>query len=231
LGPAVTNWSEEEAQRGRDKADAEAARLRRNLDDRRLELHKRCAVDICGQQQEAANAVVRWEQKAAVAERRLRGLLLLDTVLRREKVALGELLAGKLNEQLTPWLQALRGRETKLVLDEGGSTIVAVETQGESGLVSLPIEAHSQGLREQIVLALRLALAVHAAQQQPSGKLPLVLDDPFTQSDSDRRQALAQLLEEATPHLQILFVTCHDDPFPKGAVGMRTLVRGRPAPQ
>lgn len=65
----------------------------------------------------------------------------------------------------------------------------------------------SGGVRDQLALAIRLALARFLAQ--PGDPLPLLLDDPFARYDDDRfRRAMTVLLDEAPGH-QIVLLTCH----------------------
>ncbi len=84
------------------------------------------------------------------------------------------------------------------LLDQDGRAWSAAEQQGRL----------SQGVRDRIYLAVRLALADYCS---PEGDpLPLILDDPFATSDDERAAAgLRFLLEEVTPRHQVLLLTCH----------------------
>jgi len=77
-------------------------------------------------------------------------------------------------------------------------------TDGES----LPLDVLSQGTREAVFLALRLALA--AAFARRGALLPLVLDDVLVNFDNRRAKAAAEVLRDFcyTGH-QILLFTCH----------------------
>lgn len=64
----------------------------------------------------------------------------------------------------------------------------------------------SRGVRDQLVLAVRLALARFLAR--PGDPLPLLLDDPFAHYDDVRfRRGMSVLAEEASGH-QIILLTC-----------------------
>jgi len=65
----------------------------------------------------------------------------------------------------------------------------------------------SRGTAEQVYLALRLALAVEAAQ---SSSLPLLLDDLFVNFDRLRLRAAAKLLVELAEERQLILFTCHE---------------------
>jgi hypothetical protein len=74
---------------------------------------------------------------------------------------------------------------------------------------SLPIELLSTGAREQLFLALRLALVTRYAREGKS--LPLVLDDVLVNFDAQRaRAAAATMLEFAAAGHQLILFTCHE---------------------
>jgi hypothetical protein len=156
------------------------------------------------------------EIETARHEARLRGLTLLDAAIQAERARLSRDLAGPLNEKLGPWLSQLRGKETTLAFDEAGSRIENVLTKDGDSTISLPFSEHSEGLKEQVAFALRLLLATRVASHLPSKRLPVVLDDPFTQSDASRRGGLGEVLQDAAQTLQLLFVTCHGAPHVDG---------------
>ena len=54
-----------------------------------------------------------------------------------------------------------------------------------------------------------------ASKKLKSQKLPLILDDPLTQSDTNRRDGLWRVLRQASQFLQIVFVTCHETHLPE----------------
>ncbi len=71
----------------------------------------------------------------------------------------------------------------------------------------IDIGALSDGTRDQLYLALRLATLEHfAAGHDP---LPLVLDDVFIHFDDDRAKAALEVLGTFAEHTQILFFTHH----------------------
>lgn len=84
--------------------------------------------------------------------------------------------------------------------------VLFVDTkQGER----LSVDVLSRGTREQLFLALRLALVDLYARR---GKLmPLVLDDVLVNFDTRRTRVAAELLcDFATEHRQLLLFTCHE---------------------
>jgi uncharacterized protein YhaN len=73
---------------------------------------------------------------------------------------------------------------------------------------TLRIEHLSGGTREQLFLAIRLAMIEHFSQQ--GVELPIVLDDILVNFDEQRtRAAIEELLRQTGDNQQILFFTCH----------------------
>lgn len=97
----------------------------------------------------------------------------------------------------------------------------------------LTLSQLSRGTRDQVALALRLAL-IHE-QKQSFGHVPLVLDDVFIASDDVRANAAVQLLVEiAEQGQQIVFFTCQKDVrelFLRYHVDVRTFGVEIPAPK
>ena len=196
-------------------------RLETELAEKRAELRLHCEQDPQKELNDLAFEIEMREAEIMRHEARLRGIAVLDAALEAERHRLGRELSTPLNKFLSPWLSELRGRETHLEFDENGGRITGIRTtsmdDSENGSTHvLPFGSHSGGMQEQTALVLRLILARLAAQKLPSQRLPIVLDDPLTQTDTIRRQGLWRVLREASEHLQILFVTCHESHLPQG---------------
>ena len=63
----------------------------------------------------------------------------------------------------------------------------------------------SQGARDQLYFAMRVAMARHLSQNV---KLPLFLDDPFVNFDDDRLQITRGILDHLKDQHQVIMVTC-----------------------
>jgi hypothetical protein len=88
-------------------------------------------------------------------------------------------------------------------LDE--DVLLVDDAQGSS----LPLEVLSRGGREQLFLALRLALAACFARR--GAALPIVLDDVLVNFDSARAKAAVAVLRDfAADGNQVLVFTCHE---------------------
>ncbi|MFW5814600.1 MAG: AAA family ATPase [Spirochaetota bacterium] len=72
----------------------------------------------------------------------------------------------------------------------------------------LDYELLSQGTRDMVALAVRLALAETALAD---GEAPLLLDDPLVDMDPERRAAAAGAIAEYASRHQVVLFTCHPD--------------------
>lgn len=110
-------------------------------------------------------------------------------ILARAKVYLSRLSGERYDNIWTPI-----GQRTLCVDDADGNT--------------LRIEHLSGGTREQLFLAIRLAMIEHFTDQ--GVELPIVLDDILVNFDEQRtRAAIEELLRQTGDNQQILFFTCH----------------------
>ncbi|WP_409294821.1 AAA family ATPase [Peribacillus sp. SCS-26] len=97
-------------------------------------------------------------------------------------------------------------------LTEGSYTAIhmkdessGVLLQHKSGLMYEASEV-SRGTAEQAYTAIRLALALHASQEE---SFPIIIDDGFVNFDQKRTERVLALLEELKDEHQIIFFTCH----------------------
>jgi uncharacterized protein YhaN len=77
-----------------------------------------------------------------------------------------------------------------------------------TGKIALDAELLSQGTRGSLALATRLSLAELYLEQMQG---LLILDDPFTDMDPDRRHAAGRCLGDFAKQRQVIFFTCHPD--------------------
>jgi recombinational DNA repair ATPase RecF len=214
MGAVVTNEVLARLEREAKELREEQHRLEKEVGAKRAELRMHCEQDPQTEMERLEFEITAREQEIEKHEARLRGVAILEGALEAERHRLGRAIAGPLNEYLSPWLSELREKPTRVEFDENTGRIMGVQTQtttpqGVSTHV-LPFASHSGGMQEQTALALRLILAQAAAKKLKSRKLPLILDDPLTQSDTNRRAGLWRVLREASQYLQIVFVTCHE---------------------
>jgi uncharacterized protein YhaN len=65
----------------------------------------------------------------------------------------------------------------------------------------------SAGARDQVYLAIRLALAAYFSE--PGNPVPLILDDPLVTSDDERFATVMAFLAERAADRQVVLLTCH----------------------
>ncbi|MCA9060273.1 MAG: DUF4332 domain-containing protein, partial [Planctomycetaceae bacterium] len=147
----------------------------------------------------------------------------------------------RLKQRVDPEILSLASRYVRRLTQEECTGIVASEqrttllVQTRHQVEPMTISQLSRGTRDQLALALRLALI--RTRDRRCGHVPLVLDDVFITSDDVRASEVARLLTElAEDGQQILFFTCqHDvsDVFSRFGADIRTfghVMEAAPAP-
>jgi uncharacterized protein YhaN len=109
-------------------------------------------------------------------------------------------------QEASGYLERLTGGRYRRVWTRlGEQALVVDDGQGRS----LKVEVLSRGTREQLFLALRLALVSSFARR--GVRLPLVLDDVLVNFDAGRAKAAAVVLRDfARGGNQVLIFTCHE---------------------
>lgn len=74
----------------------------------------------------------------------------------------------------------------------------------------LPFPSLSHGAQEQVVVLLRLAIAVLVSETEPN---LVLIDDRLVNADSVRMKRLCLIIEEAAKSCQIVIATCNDTPY------------------
>jgi DNA repair exonuclease SbcCD ATPase subunit len=153
---------------------------------------------------------------------RAEAVKLLRQVLAEEQQKAERRFVAPVKERVDRWLGALVGD------DRGGVTlnerleVVGLDGArpghgGDPGAVT-DFEALSSGMREQLGLLVRLALARVLAGD---GTLPVIIDDGVVHTDAVRFQRLLSVLEDAAGTLQVILLTCH----PERYAGLRQAAR------
>ena len=102
------------------------------------------------------------------------------------------------------------GRYKKLVVDYDHEP-PSLAAQRAAG-ATVEVSGMSEGTRDQLFLALRLAaLELHLAQATP---LPFIADDLFINFDDDRSKAGLEALHELSKQTQVIFLSHHDHLLP-----------------
>ena len=94
------------------------------------------------------------------------------------------------------------------------SSSVTRNGENDSSPRRISIEELSKGTRDQVYLAVRLALVELLSSADP---VPIILDDPFVHFDDERRWEAFELLMEFAKKHQVIFLSCETDRrFPDG---------------
>jgi chromosome segregation protein len=108
---------------------------------------------------------------------------------------------ARLNSRTTSLLEQITGRRCSVRLDE------RLEPQGlERAGQSFELEQLSQGLRDQLYFALRLAAVEEISGEQ---RMPMLLDDPFVNFDDLRLKATLDTLDTLSQSHQVVLLA-HD---------------------
>ena len=78
------------------------------------------------------------------------------------------------------------------------------ELSVRSGDEAKPISAWSSGLRAQVLLSVKLAVA----KEMGGGEVPVILDDVLLPFDSERKEGACRALAELSTEMQVLLFTC-----------------------
>jgi DNA repair exonuclease SbcCD ATPase subunit len=121
---------------------------------------------------------------------------------------LNQQVLGPVTERATGMLQRIAG--LRLGSLELGSDFLPAGVTPEEADGKVEIEELCGGEREQVYLAVRLALAEVLFRDQ---RQLVVLDDALTYTDAGRFARILAILEEAAAHFQILILTCHPERY------------------
>ena len=148
------------------------------------------------------------KERVEVLKHRAQGAKLLrGLVLAREKER-SAALSGPIQELVNRWLRLLtEDNYDALQIDHDlKPTGVRMARYG----VDLPLTSLSHGAQEQVVVLLRLGIAVLVSN--PERNL-VVIDDRLVNADPVRVKRLCLILQEAAKACQIVIATCNDTPY------------------
>jgi uncharacterized protein YhaN len=100
------------------------------------------------------------------------------------------------------------GRYERILLDEADGARFLLDGPGYPGPIEVG-EPISTGAREQVYLALRLAILDHLDRR--GERLPLFMDEAFVNWDPARRERAFGLLDEISRTRQVFVFTCHQE--------------------
>jgi uncharacterized protein YhaN len=199
------------AQRLADATDAEAsaaAELER-LDAMRSDLDQRIGAIRRDGAQSAAR--IRLQDARAELDRLIpeyRQLVLQERLLQSMLEEVAQRQRGPLLERTSSYIRQLTGGEwSRLVtgIDDAGTSQAQLERPDGSAVAITDL---SEGTRDQLYLALRLAVLVDGAAR--GERMPFVADDILMTFDDRRAAAALELLAEVSAEFQVIFLTHHE---------------------
>lgn len=171
---------------------------------------------------ERSSANARTEQNHAGAIRRLAELFA------EEQATLARQFTEPLAATARPYLDRLfsPGCAVSIRFDAGALQDLVVD-RGSAGLGSFDFGDLSAGAREQVGVAMRLAMAEVLANGH-GGALPIALDDAFANSDPERVKALWRVLYYAADRgLQVIVLSCNPSDY--RGLGAKEVVLATPS--
>lgn len=170
----------------------------------------------------AQSRLLQAEERATVLQREAHGHQLLHELFSEEKKRISDEYAKPLSEKIEGYLSKLFGGVTvHLDMDGNEFNEFIVTRPGKDG-DTYPLENLSKGTREQVSVAIRLAIAEVLAGKF-DGSLPVILDDAFVNSDDERIEKLQSMLDYATRQgLQLILFSCTPDDY--ATLGAKTIM-------
>jgi uncharacterized protein YhaN len=124
-----------------------------------------------------------------------------------------EYVSQHMHKELAPILANSAGKIVDTITDNKYSTLkidenLAIQLDTISSPFPVSVEDLSFGTKDQVYLALRLALTDFFSDS--GEKLPVFLDDSFTQYDDKRAMAAMKTLKKVADTRQVFIFTCHN---------------------
>jgi DNA repair exonuclease SbcCD ATPase subunit len=179
--------------------------------------------------QKARAACERSESRHAGLRGQAEALKLLNHVAAEIEKNVMERINQPLEEAARGYLECIFGIGARVVLEgslQGGATPSLRVNRESAGFGTFEFSDLSGGAKEQVGIAMRLAMAEVLAEAH-DGCLPIVLDDAFANSDPDRVKVLQRMLYLAAEKgLQVIVLTCNPSHY--ATLGAREVRLERP---
>ena len=203
----------------------ELSSIEEEIADRRARIEEVAVLGIDGQISDLEARLAVSGQRLEVLQVRSRATRLLRDLALHFKAHEVDQLTGPVGDLVDRWLRRLTGRAYRgLRLDD---ELVPLELEVAGHDESLPLASLSYGSHEQVVVLLRLAIAVLLSREE---RQLVVLDDRLVNADVERMQILCEILQEASSDCQIVIATCREAPYASLRANLlRVESQGRPA--
>lgn len=161
-------------------------------------------------------------------QRKTNALQLLDSLFQEQKTQLAKECTLPFVEKITTYLRCIFGAKVtaEAVMEDGQFAGIRV-ARPDYGNVAFEFNELSGGAAEQVAAAARLAM-VQILAEEHGGCLPVVFDDSFTNSDSERVAQIKDMLHLAADSgLQIIVFSCNPSDYSGSGAKETTLERPR----
>lgn len=191
----------ERLERAMARSAKERGQVKETADNLRGSLGSLDAKELHEKVQDAEANVLAAQKERDRLARRAEAVRVLREALRDAKNRTQQAVWSKVIERVSPYLEVvLPGSE--LCIEEGWE--VAGVSYDDMGL---EFDELSGGIREQVALVVRFALAESLAKDEP---IPVVLDDPLVHTDPKRLRTMIDILDRASRKLQLLVLSCDE---------------------
>jgi len=128
----------------------------------------------------------------------------LNALITRQKQATISRVITPLEDEISTAFAELTGDKRRRIFLDDTLDITGTGCQRDDSLI--PFSALSQGAKEQLLLALRAAIARGLNKSSPQ---LLILDDVLVNTDPERQKRVLKFLRTLSEEIQILILTCH----------------------
>lgn len=197
----------QQAAQAADDANRAFAQATKQLHQLEGALGNQAAAGLASREAELTESLDLIERQGQALRRRcLAARLLVELIDRRNQAAMAKVLRP-LEEKLSASFATLTNDSNRAVFLDPDLQILGIGPDREH-LVAFDLL--SQGAREQLLLALRGAVACELAGTEPQ---LLILDDVLVNTDPIRQRNVIAFLEDLAARCQILVLTCHPDRY------------------
>jgi uncharacterized protein YhaN len=137
---------------------------------------------------------------------RAEALKLLRSMVKERQSKQSDELVKPITETLKPWLTYVTsGKYDDVSI---GTTLIPQSLHSPTTGGRFDLELLSCGMREQLVILTRLALARIISKKNP---FPIILDDRLVNSDPHRRKRMIEVLMSVAQDTQVVIATCNEE--------------------
>lgn len=197
----------ERAAKAAEQAQTEYAKTKDRLLRLEGELTNQGAQGLYSEETRLVEQIDRYRREVERLKRRSGTAGLLKMLIEHRKTGTLKRVLKPLEDQLSATFAELTNDPGRRVFLNESLQVAGIGAKYEE---SIPFEQLSQGAKEQLLLALRAAVARELAKYHPQ---MLILDDVLVNTDPFRQQRVLDFLATLSSSIQILVLTCHSERY------------------